>query len=101
MKPDQIKRHQRRSTRFSEDGCTALVQLRVDRRHYEFARGWAAFHALGDPLGTAEDHLEGTLNLAIMSHIGDLKWTAPPEIEALFPRSEERADSDMDDDIPF
>lgn len=46
------------ATRFSKDGCTAFVRIRVDRREYEFARQWALFHAAAYPEGTAEDQLE-------------------------------------------
>ena len=92
------ERYRRPGTRFSRDGCTAFVRLRVDRREYEFARAWAAFHAEGDPAGTAEDHLEGYLNMALMSHMADLRWRASPEIEALYP---ELPASDPDDELPF
>jgi len=76
------------------------VRLQVDRRAYEFARYWAFFHAVADPTGTAEDHLEGYLSVAMRSAIQDSEWEAPPEIEALYPPSE-AGKSDMDDEIPF
>ena len=93
---------QRPDTRFSKDGCTVYVRLRVDRRSYEFARSWAAFHAQADPCGTAEVQLEGYLNMALLSHMTELDWAAPPEIEALYPEPE-NADiaDDTDDGIPF
>jgi hypothetical protein len=51
--------HQARSTRFSKDGTTVFVRLRVDRRDYEYARHWARLHHAAMPYGTAEDQLEG------------------------------------------
>jgi hypothetical protein len=48
---------QRRGTRYSKDGQTVFATLRIDRRMYEFARAWAAFHAGADPAGTAEEQL--------------------------------------------
>ncbi|MCB9958710.1 MAG: hypothetical protein H6843_08920 [Rhodospirillaceae bacterium] len=95
--------HRRNGTRFSGDGCTVFVKLRVDRRGYEFARSWSALHAPAFPDGTAEDQLEGYLNAALLAHMDDLDWIAPSEIEALYPNQEkgrlER--DDLDDDIPF
>jgi hypothetical protein len=93
--------HQARSTRFSKDGTTAFVRLRVTRRAYEYARHWARFHRGAMPDGTAEDQLEGDLNMAIIN------WQCPPEIEALYlpprpaPPSAPRSAGDLDDDIPF
>lgn len=103
MNATRNNKHRRNSTRFSRDGCTVFVMLSVDRRSYEFARSWAAFHADAYPPGTAEDHLEGYLNMALMSHMQDMDWVAPPEIEALFPRLSERkcSSDDPDDGIPF
>lgn len=71
-------------TRFSPDGCTAFVQLRVDRQAYEFARQWAVFHAEADPDGTAEEQLEGYLAMALMAHMHREKWKPPEEIAALY-----------------
>lgn len=95
--------HQRADTRFSKDGCTVFVRLRVDRRKYEFARQWAVFHAEADPEGTAEEQLEGYLNMALMHHMGETDWIAPPQIEALYPKRnpDEKSANDLDDDIPF
>jgi hypothetical protein len=95
--------HQRSSTRFSKDGCTVFVRLRVDRRDYEFARSWAAFHSEADPSGTAEEQLEGYLNMALLSHMQDMGWIAPKQIEELYSRSEyyEKPDHDVDDGIPL
>jgi hypothetical protein len=102
MKSKQDKHFQRASTRFANGGRTVLVWLRVDRRDYEFARQWAEFHAAAFPSGTAEDQLEGYLNMALLSHVADMKWIAPPEIEALYPkRKSEVPPSDDDDRIPF
>jgi hypothetical protein len=103
MNARQDNKYQRNGTRFSEDGCTVFVMLRVDRRSYEFARAWAAFHAEADPAGTAEDQLEGYLNMALMSHMQDMDWVASPEVEALYPRLSDREKSgdDLDDGIPF
>jgi hypothetical protein len=39
--------HQARSTRFSKDGTTVFVRLRVDRRGYEYARHWGAVSPCG------------------------------------------------------
>jgi hypothetical protein len=96
-------KHRRGGTRFSRDGRTVFVWLRVDRRDYEFARAWAAFHAEADPAGTAEDQLEGYLNMALMTHMDETDWNAPPEIEALYPRLSEckKSKEDPDDEIPF
>jgi hypothetical protein len=93
-------KRQRRSTRFSDDGLTVFARLRVDRRAFEFARHWAFFHAKADPAGTAEEHLEGYLDRAMLSAMEDSGWQAPPEIEALYPPPKE-GKSDMDDGIPF
>lgn len=96
------KELRRAYTRASRDGCTVFVRLRVDRRMYEFARAWASVHS-GDAYDcTAEDQLEGYLNMALMSHIDDLDWCAPPEIESLYPVPE-NADQEswFEDDIPF
>jgi hypothetical protein len=79
-----MKKRQRRGTRFSDDGLTVFVNLRVNRRFYEFARFWANAHAVADPAGTAEDQLEGYLNTAISSAIAAAEWEAPAEIEALY-----------------
>lgn len=95
--------YRRSNTRFSDDGCTAFVRLRVDRRSYEFARSWAQFHAKADPGGSAEEQLEGYLNMALTSHMLDLDWTAPPEIEALYPDvdDDDLSDGDMKGGFPF
>lgn len=86
-------------TRFSEDGCTVFVCLRVDRRDYEFARSWAKLHAVADPDGTAEGHLEGYLNTALARAISQANWRAPASIEALYPAlSNDQGDSDA---FPF
>lgn len=94
---------QRASTRFSKDGTTALVTLRIDRRDYEFARAWAAVHAEADPHGTAEDQLEGHLALALMQRRAEFGWTPPPEIAALFTTKEstETPQKTMDDGITW
>ena len=76
------------STRFSPDGCTAFVRLRVDRRNYEFARHWAAVHAEADPEGTAEDQLEGYLAMALMEHMERTQWEPSQEIENLYLRTQ-------------
>jgi len=89
-------------TRVSRDGRTVLVRLRVDRRSYEFARFWAGFHSGDEYACTPEDQLEGYLEMALLSHMDELDWFAPPEIEALYPASESRSPrNDLDDDIPF
>lgn len=95
--------HRRPDTRFSKDGCTVFVRLRVDRRDYEFARQWAAMHAEADPSGTAEDQLEGYLNMALLSHIADADWSAPPEIGALYPEDAKKGfPTEVDEDeVPF
>ncbi len=95
--------HQRSSTPFSKDGCTVFVRLRVDRRDYEFARSWAVFHSEADPGGTAEEQLEGYLNMALLSHIQDMGWMAPKQIEELYSQCEyyEKFDPGMDDGIPL
>jgi|AACY02.2.fsa_nt_gi hypothetical protein len=81
-KPDRI---QSNKARVSDDGCTVFVCLRVDRKAYEFARYWAAFHADADPHGTAECQLEGYLSTALGRAILTANWRPPPEIEALYP----------------
>lgn len=104
MNAKQDNEHQRNGTRFSTDGRTVLVTLLVDRRGYEFARAWAVFHAGADPAGTAEDKLDGYLNMALLSHMEDMGWVAPLEIEALYPRlsdSRKPNGDDLDDGIPF
>lgn len=103
MNARQNNRHQRNGTTVSRDGCTVFVTLCVNRRGYEFAREWAAFHAGADPAGTAEDQLEGYLNMALLSQMQDMDWVAPPEIEALYPQLShcEKSDYDLDDGIPF
>lgn len=72
------------TTRFSKDGCTAFVRIRVDRRDYEFARQWALFHAEGDPEGTAEIQLEGYLAMALLNHQVAMNWEPPEAIERLY-----------------
>lgn len=102
MKAKRSKKHQRKGTRISKDGRTAFVWLRVGRRKYEFARAWAAHHADADPDGTAEDQLEGYLNMALMTHMDETDWKAPPEIEALYRGlNEDETDHDMNDGVPF
>lgn len=95
--------HQRNDTRFSKDSRTVFVRLRVDRRLYEFARTWAAFHADADPGGTAEDQLEGYLNMALLSHMAETDWNAPPQIEALYRglNDYDKSSGGTDDEIPF
>lgn len=97
------KKHQRASTRFSGEGRTVFVSLQIDRKDYEFARFWAEFHERADPNGTAEDHLEGYLNMALLGSRERANWRAPPEIEALYPSVGKafRGTDDMDDGIPF
>lgn len=96
-------KHQQDDTAFSEDGCTVFVRLRVDRRHYEYARKWAAFHGPAMPDGTAEDQLEGYISAALDRAIAEDGWKAAPEIEALYPKPApyKKSAVDMDDDIPF
>jgi len=104
MKEQEMKKkHQRVNTRFSADGRTVFVTLRIDRKDYEFARSWAVFHARADPQGTAEDHLEGYLNMALQEAREYANWRAPPEINALYPAVDRRFEgkADMDDGIPF
>ena len=74
------KKHQRASTRLSQDGRSVFVRLNVSRLDFEFARAWAAFHAQADPAGTAEDHLEGMLASAVLDHRLECGWCPPPEI---------------------
>jgi hypothetical protein len=92
--------HQRDDTTISEDGKTVFVRVRVTRRAYEFARHWAIFHAKADPSGTAEDQIEGYLNKALKDHMDEIGWTAPPEIEALYPDDEVK-EFDPDKELPF
>lgn len=96
-------RYRRPGTRFSKNGRTAFVRLRIDRRCYEFARAWAGFHAPAFPAGTAEDQLEGYLISALLEHMAALDWKAPPEIDALYPqdRRDTGPKNDIDDGIPF
>ena len=103
MNAKRKNKHQRKGTRFSKDGRTVFVTLRVDRRSYEFARSWAAFHADADPDGTAEDQLEGYLNMALLSHMDETDWSAPPCIQAYYRglREDEKSVHDLDDGIPF
>lgn len=103
MNARQANKHRRSGTHFSKDGRTVFVTLRVDRRSYEFARSWAAFHADADPLATAEDQLEGYLNMALISHMVETDWNAPPRIEALYRGLNDygNSESDLDDGIPF
>lgn len=99
---DAKEAHQRAGTRFLDEGRVALVTLRVDRRAYEFARHWAAFHAPADPQGTAEDHLEGYLGSALRDAMAASEWAAPPEIEALCPQPREtKRHGDLDDELPW
>ena len=91
---------ERKGTTYSDDGLSVFVQLRVSRRDYEFCRHWAHFHAKADPAGTAEDQLEGYLNMALMGAIEESDWSAPAEIEALYPEAK-KAPDDMGDGIPF
>ena len=94
---------QRPSTRFCPDGRSVWVVLNVDRRMYEYAREWARHHALADPEGTAEDQLEGHLNMALINGMCADNWEAPSEIEALYPAPEPLGTrpNDLNDDIPF
>lgn len=98
MMNGRIDKLQRPGTRFSEDGCTVFVRLRVDRELYAFARSWAEYHATG----TVEDQLEGYLNMALLRHMDDLDWHAPPEIAALYARpGADDGKHEDDDGIPF
>jgi hypothetical protein len=91
--------HQARSTRFSKNGTTVFVRLRVDRRLYEFARQWARLHHAAMPDGTAEDQLEGYLNTALTKAQDMQNWQCPPEIEALYPPSRPATSpNDLDDE---
>jgi len=103
MNAKQDNKHRRKGTRFSKDGRTVFVTLRVDRRSYEFARSWALHHADADPDGTAEDQLEGYLNTALLSHMDETDWNAPPRIQAYYRglSDYEKSDHDLDDGIPF
>lgn len=103
MNATRNKKHQRKGTRISKDGRTVFAWLRMDRRAYEFARWWAAFHADADPDITAEDEIEGYANTALRTHMAETDWKAPPEIEALYRGSSdyEKPGGDMDDGIPF
>jgi len=103
MNARRDNKHRRGGTRFSKDGRTVFVTLRVDRRSYEFARSWAAFHADADPDGTAEDQLEGYLNTTLMTHMDETDWNAPPQIETYYHGLSEygNPDDDLDDGIPF
>ena len=95
--------YRRKDTRLSRDGRTVSVRLRVDRRSYEFARQWAAAAHSGDHYTyTAEDQLESYLDMALLSHMDEMDWFAPPLIAALYPQHDEgNAENDFDDDIPF
>lgn len=97
------KRFQRPDTRFSRDGRNVFVRLQVERRMYEFARAWAAFHAEVDPAGTAEEQLEGYLYMALIEAVGAAGWRPPAEIEALYPAAEagQGLPDEEDDGIPF
>lgn len=97
------RQFQRRGTRYSRDGQTVLATLRIDRRMYEYARAWAAFHAGADPAGTAEEQLEGYLNMALLVAMDASGWHPPPDIEALYPpaKADQSVLNDMEDDIPF
>ncbi len=97
------KSYRRADTEFSADGRTVFATLRIDRKDYEFARSWAEFHARADPYGTAEDQLEGYLNMALLEAKARANWRAPPEIKALYLPVNRRssAANDMDDGIPF
>jgi hypothetical protein len=103
MKAKRKNKHQRKGTRFSKDGRTVFVMLRVDRRSYEFARWRAALLADADPGGTAEDQLEGYQNMGVIGDMDETGWKAPPQIEALYRglREDEKSDHDLDDGIPF
>lgn len=103
MNAKRSKKYRRKGTRFSKDGCTAFVRLRVGRRGYEFARWWAMHHADADPEGTAEDQLEGYLNMALMAHMDEMDWKEPPEIEADYRglRTYGESEDDLDDGVPF
>ncbi|WP_126978579.1 hypothetical protein [Frigidibacter oleivorans] len=94
---------QRRGTRVLKDGRTAFVRLQVDRRLYEFAKAWAAFHAEADPAGTAEEHLEGYLEATLREHMVKTGWSPPAEIKALFPAGllPGNPQNSLDDGIPF
>lgn len=97
-----MRNRTRKGTRFSKDGLTAFVTLRVDRRGYEYARYWAEYHSEADPEGAAEDQLEGYLNMALLNAMHDRGWNAPPEIEALYPDTKpDNNHLDMDDGLPF
>lgn len=89
----------RESTEMSEDGCTVYVCLRVDRRDYEFARSWVEFHAVADPDGTVEGHLEGYLNTALARAISQANWRPSAAIQALYPTVSN--DHREDVDFPF
>jgi hypothetical protein len=95
--------HQRADTRFSDDGRAVFVRLQVSREDYEFARSWAEFHSDADPAGTAEDHLEGTLNTALLSHRQELGWEPSEAIKAFCETaSDERSKSSQTRcELPF
>jgi hypothetical protein len=51
------------------------------------------------PDGTAEDQLEGYLNVAMARAMEN--WQCPPEIAALYPPAKPLPAGDLDDDLPF
>lgn len=84
----------RSSTRFSDDGYTVSVRLRVNRCAYEFARQ-EAMKGSGEP---PESYLEEHLHMAMCRAMPP--WEDLPDIKAPAPASKPTPDMD-DDDIPF
>lgn len=89
------KAHRRPSTCISADGETVTMRLRVSRAAYDFALHWARFHGEAVPDGTAEDQLEGYLEMAMTEAMEQAGWPRPPA-EPGKPRG-----NDLDDNIPF
>ncbi|MDJ0922906.1 MAG: hypothetical protein QNI84_17400 [Henriciella sp.] len=98
-----IHNYQRPGTRISKDGCTVFARLRIDRRVFERGRSWAKFHSAADPGCTAEDIIEGELNMDGQKAIDREGYEAPADVEANYPKPQpaSKTAEEIDDDMPF
>lgn len=89
--------YKRPGTRFSEDGETAFVRLRVHRHHYALACAWAESCAGRHAGKLPEDYLESLLEIAILTQLTTLRWGASPAIEAYFVELDQAVDPEEPD----
>ena len=74
-------RFERGDARYSQDGSTVLVRLRLDRASFEYAREWAVDRSRIGQMCTAEDELEHIVSAALFYGMEQLNWTPPRDDE--------------------